>query len=269
MKLVRIATPGMVRRIRSISFRKMSPEAPRFMRFRTGALACCSGMSMYFTRSRVLRDGVEQFLRDFIRISVKEANPLRLRRLDLREPRQQLRQAVFQSEIFPVAGGILADQIDFPDALAKKPRGFGNHRFKPAAAEIAAILRDHAKSAGMIAALGDLHVGKMARRGQNARRQVVIEIGRGIGNRLVNSFADRDDPVDFVGPDDGIDLGHVFPDIAAVALDQAAGHDQPLRPADFLVLRHLQNRVDGFLLGRIDETAGVDDQDIRLIGMRR
>ena len=50
MKLVRMATPGMVRRMRSISFRKMSPDAPRFMRFSTGALACCSGMSMYFTR---------------------------------------------------------------------------------------------------------------------------------------------------------------------------------------------------------------------------
>ena len=35
--------------MRSISFRKISPFAPRFMRFSTGALACCSGMSMYFT----------------------------------------------------------------------------------------------------------------------------------------------------------------------------------------------------------------------------
>jgi hypothetical protein len=34
-------------------------EAPRFMRFSTDALACCSGMSMYFT-SGVRSDGVEQ-----------------------------------------------------------------------------------------------------------------------------------------------------------------------------------------------------------------
>jgi len=31
MKLVRMATPGMVRRMRSISFRKISPDAPRFV----------------------------------------------------------------------------------------------------------------------------------------------------------------------------------------------------------------------------------------------
>ncbi len=49
--LVRMATPGMVRRMRSISFRKISPLAPRFMRLSTEALACCKGMSMYFTKA--------------------------------------------------------------------------------------------------------------------------------------------------------------------------------------------------------------------------
>ena len=47
--LVRMATPGMVLRMRSINFRKISPLAPRFMRFSTAALACCKGMSIYFT----------------------------------------------------------------------------------------------------------------------------------------------------------------------------------------------------------------------------
>ena len=46
---VLIVTPGIVRRIRSSSFRKMSPLEPRFIRFNTRAEACCSGMSMYFT----------------------------------------------------------------------------------------------------------------------------------------------------------------------------------------------------------------------------
>ena len=57
-------------------------------------------------------------------------------------------------------------------------------------------------------------------------------------------------------------------DIAAIALHQAAGDNQLLRAADPLVLRHFQDRVDGFLLGGIDETTGVDDQDFGLIGMR-
>jgi hypothetical protein len=64
----------MVRRMRSSSFRKMSPDPPRFMRFRTRALACCSGMSMYFT-SAMRGDGVEQALGDLVGIGVEEADP--------------------------------------------------------------------------------------------------------------------------------------------------------------------------------------------------
>ncbi len=81
-----------------------------------------------------------------------------------------MRQAILQAEIFAIAGRVLADQIDFPNALAKEPRRFRYDRFKTAAAELAAILRNHAESAGMVAAFGDLDVGEVAGRGQNARR---------------------------------------------------------------------------------------------------
>ena len=50
MKLVRIATPGMIRRMRSTIRRKISPLAPRFIRRSTEALACCRGMSRYGQR---------------------------------------------------------------------------------------------------------------------------------------------------------------------------------------------------------------------------
>ena len=120
----------------------------------------------------------------------------------------------------------------------------------------------------MIAALGDLHVGEVLRRGEHARRQVVIEVGLeriGVG---LQPFADGHDAVEFVGADQGVDFGHFCADVAAIAFHQAAGDDQLLGAADLLVLGHLQDGVDRFLFGGIDETAGVDDQDIGLIGMR-
>ena len=81
----------------------------------------------------------------------------------------------------------------------------------------------------MIAAFGDLDVGEVARRGQHARRQVVIEVRRErLRAGVFNAFAERDDPLQFVGADHGVHFGHVLPDIAAIALDQAAGDDQPL-----------------------------------------
>ena len=58
-------------------------------------------------------------------------------------------------------------------------------------------------------------------------------------------------------------------DIAAIALHQAAGDDQLLGAADFLVLGHFEDGVDRLLLGGIDEAAGVDDEHVGLIGMRR
>src|SRR5687768_15832740 len=101
---------------------------------------------------------VEQFLGDAIGIAIQEANPLGLWSLDLRQPPKQFGQAVLQSKIFAIAGCVLADEVDLADSLPEHPRGFRNHALKAAAAEVAAILRNDAERAGMIAAFGNLDV---------------------------------------------------------------------------------------------------------------
>src|SRR5262249_3201005 len=77
------------------------------------------------------------------------------------------------------------------------------------------------------------------------------------------------DLLELIGADDGVDLGHTLPNVAAVALDQASGYDQALRAAGLLVLGHFQDRVDRFLLSWIDEAARVDDDHVCVRGMRR
>ena len=72
---------------------------------------------------------------------------------------------------------------------------------------------------------------------------------------------------DLAGADDGVHLGNVLPNLVAVALDQAAGDDQLFGRAGGFVAGHLQNRIDRLLLGRVDEAAGVDDEDFGLFGM--
>ncbi len=81
--------------------------------------------------------------------------------------------------------------------------------------------------------------------------------------------AQAGDAVELVGADEGIHLGHLFADVAAVALDQASGDDQLLRAADFLVFGHFEDGIDGLLLSRIDEAAGVDHKHVGLVRMRR
>ncbi len=121
----------------------------------------------------------------------------------------------------------------------------------------------------MVAALGDLHVGEVARRGQHARREVVVEVRlRRRGARL-QPLASRHDIVELVGADDGIHFGEFLEDVAAVPLHQATRHDQAAGAAGFLVRGHLQDGIDGLLLGRVDEAAGVDHQHVGVAGMRR
>ena len=46
-----------------------------------------------------------------------------------------MREAVFDAEIFAVAGGVLADQVDLANALREQAGGFGHHGFEAAAAD--------------------------------------------------------------------------------------------------------------------------------------
>ena len=223
---------------------------------------------------------------------------------------------------------------------------------RPPRAELAAQLRDDAEAARMVAALGDLDVGRRARRGEDARRRFVVEILRQRmqsrpahcrGEKRPDAFAriafgaaalravlvlldgesDRpaqrrpiratrlrrpfrvrrwrrarqnverrqrwsrrsrcgrllrrplssqprrfQDRLQLAGADDRVDFGNVAADLVAVALHEAAGDDQlaALCRHSHLVPRHLQDRVDRLLLGRVDEAACVDDQNLGVLG---
>ena len=56
-------------------------------------------------------------------------------------------------------------------------------------------------------------------------------------------------------------LGH---QILFIALAEAARDDEEPALSGLLIFRHLQNRVDGFLLGGIDKAAGIHHQNVRL-----
>ena len=125
----------------------------------------------------------QQLAGDLVGIGVEEAHPAQL--FDLRQPLQQQRQAVFQAEVFAVAGGVLPDEGDFANALLGQLLRLGDDRLEAARAKLAAQLRNDAERAGMIAAFGDLDVGRVLRRGQQARRVLVVQIVRQVGDGAV------------------------------------------------------------------------------------
>ena len=78
-----------------------------------------------------------------------------------------------------------------------------------------------------------------------------------------------EDGFELAGAYDCVYFGDVFLDLVAVTLDQAAGYDESLGFAAvlLLVLDHLEDGVDGLLLGGVDEAAGVDDEDFGVFGV--
>jgi len=78
-----------------------------------------------------------------------------------------------------------------------------------------------------------------------------------------------EDGFEFACADYGVYFGDVLLNFVAVAFDEAAGDDDAACFAAvlLLVLDHLEDGVDGLLLGGVDEAAGVDDEDFGVLGV--
>ena len=125
----------------------------------------------------------------------------------------------------------------------------------------------------MITALGDLHISRIGRRRQNTRRFRIVD-------NLILSCQDNavarqslthrlHDAVPCARANDGIGLGHVVQKLLMIAFPETARDDKRTTAARFLVLRHIEHRRDGFLLRRLDESACIDDDDLRFCRIGR
>ena len=221
-----------------------------------------------FSQARMSRERLQHFLCDAIGIRIEKAYPQNV--FDARQLFQQQRKAIAQPQVFAVGSGVLADQCDFAGSAGRQIFRFAHHGFKAPAAKRAAQLWNDAEGAGVVAALSNFDVGLMLWSGQDARGQVVIQKCRRLrGKNFQVAFHGFDDAFDFPGTHDGVHFRNLFQNLLAEALHQASGNNQFLSGAEFLVLSHFQNRVDGFFLRGFNKTAGVDHEDLRIIGARR
>ena len=132
-------------------------------------------------------DCFEQTAGYFVGIGVEEANPLQA--LDAAQLFQQQCQAIFQAEIFAIARCVLADERDFAHAGLRQSLGFGDDGLEAPRAKLTAKLRNDAEGAGMVATLGDFDISRIAGRGQDSRRAIVVEIVGQIGDSAVPGIA--------------------------------------------------------------------------------
>ena len=194
---------------------------------------------------------------------------------DPRDPRvaeghQQVGDVAVAGNVAAVRERVLRDEDRLLDPARRQPFHFLDDVGERAAPMTAADLRTRAEGAPHVAAFRDLHVRVRNPARQKARGGRVVEVsGRRRARPVVAAGSlthQLDDAGEIGGAEDPVDLGHLLQDVAAVALGEAAGHDESAAGPLLLQLRELENRVDRLLAGAVDEGAGVDDEAFGVFG---
>ena len=163
--------------------------------------------------------------------------------------------------IHAVSAGVLGDHQQFLHPGADQALGLFHHIADRAAHQVAAHGRDDAETAAVVTALGDFQVGVVARCQLDALGWYQVREGIvhwRVGHVLVHR---ADHLLVGGGTGDAQHLGVQFHDGAGiVTLTHAAGDDDPAVFAEGLA-----DGVQGFLLGAVDEAAGVDHHDLRVL----
>lgn len=183
-------------------------------------------------------------------------------------------------EVHAVVGCVLADEVDFADALLDELADFADNGVDGATAVAAAHARDDAEGAGVVAAFGNFYVGEV-RGGEPEARHVPVGEEAGVAFDKVEGFVGRlrgileegEENVagvgDMVEAEEGVHLVAQFArKLRREALGEAAGDNQ-LLPGAFAhapFLMGFQNCFDRFFLCCVDEAAGIDDQNVRFFG---
>ena len=106
----------------------------------------------------VPRDRFQKLAGDFVGIRVEETHPPQV--FNFCQTLQQQSKAIFQAQVFAIAGGVLADQRDFAHTIGSQPLRFSNYGFKMTRPELSAKLGNNAEATRMVTALSDLDVSR-------------------------------------------------------------------------------------------------------------
>ncbi len=206
---------------------------------------------------------LEQAVRDLLGIAVEEAQPGDAG--DTREPLQEPGEPVPDPPVAAEPGRVVGDEVDLPDAESRERPDLAQDRGRAPRDVRAFDQGDGAETAAVGTPLRDLDVGPGAGRRDQPGRSVRIEEGPA---RLPKSEAldDRDDPVEAPDPGPGVDPGEFPLQPGPVPFHVTAGGDDPLPRVLAFQPEDLGQGRFGLLAGRSDETAGVDDDRVGLLG---
>ena len=207
--------------------------------------------------ARIARDHVEQTGGEAGAVQVEQAKPGNRR---LREELlEQLGQGGAVAAVAPVVGKVLRHEVHFARALHLEQLRLAYHVLGAERAMLAAHERDGAEGAAVVAALADLEVAHVR---AFAHRQPVAGMQQKLAADQTARLQPRNQLVGLRGAQKEIDLGERLEEFSLVALDHAADGDEALQRAVRLEASGVDDGIERFLLGRIDEAAGVDDDEL-------
>ena len=227
-------------------------------------VAPVSGMGVEQANPELARDGAER-----VEQGGQPGSPRLVDRL--------ARTGFLLPEIHAVVGGVLADEVDLLHARGDETLDLPDHRLDGAAAVATAHPGDDAEGAGVIASLGDLHIGGVRGGEADTGRVVVGDVGGSPGDldkRLFPFLIEQPvkegtGPLDLVEAHERVDLGKLRGKIGGIALREAAADDEflaGLRPVETATVR-LQDGPDALFLGGIDEAAGIHQNHVGFVGL--
>ena len=212
----------------------------------------------------LLRQRVQQPLVHAAGVAVQRAHPAHA--VQPAGLPDDIRQPFAAGQVVAKAGRVLGDEGNLPHAFRRQRRRFGQDAFKGAGTVRPANQRNGAVGAAVVAAVAGAHIRGIGGGGQNARAfkdAFGARAGQGafpglrpaqqLGQARIRAYAQQ-----------RVYLRHLFAQRRPVALYQTARRHQQAATAVALVPGHFQQRINGLLLGRVDKTAGVHDDDVRV-----
>ena len=235
---------------------------------------CCKGKSRYGSTFSLAAIAPDQRVVDVLRIEIHQANPGQA--VDRLQPRQQLRQPRSAVEVKAIEARVLGDEDQFLRAVGDQFLRLLGDLLDRLAGVRPANAGDRAKAAQAVASLGDLQKREVPRRDaqpagvlQRPHRRRLEEDAAIIRRQGCTTAVYEEASggnADLVAGEDAhqlIDVGMPRQQVLAVSLGQAAGDDDPAEAALPLQLQHFADDGVGFVAGVADESAGVDDDEIR------
>jgi hypothetical protein len=198
------------------------------------------------------------------RVHIEHSNPFEP--FDPAKPLQESGEGGRRSQIPPIIAQILGHQNQFLDSPTCQFLRLSQEGRQGLALQISSNGGYHTIGAEVSATFRDLQISIMRRSTKQARKAHGILEGARRKGRILDlgpiirkqTIAHLDDFGSLAYPYPGVHLRHLICQILTEALGEATHDHQGLAGTVFLEAGHLQDRLDGFFLGGLNEGAGVD-----------